>query len=233
MPALLLIETATGMCSVALSVDGEITALHEKNEGQAHARLVPFFMEQCLRDSGRDWLSLDGIAVSKGPGSYTGLRIGVAAAKGACFAAGIPLIAINTLQSMVCVLANNEAFHGYWFCPMIDARRMEVYTAFFNESKEMQGPVSAEIIGPEFIAKFPQDRNLVFFGDGMSKSRPLLESVTNAVFVNGFTPSATGMNQLALDAYKKGVFEDVNHFEPFYLKDFFSPAQPNADSNRR
>lgn len=233
MPALLLIETATGMCSVALSVDGRITALYENNEGQSHARLLPWYMEQCLRDSGRSWNSLDGIAVSKGPGSYTGLRIGVAAAKGACFAADIPLIGINTLQSMVYALTDQNPYPGAWFCPMLDARRMEVYTAFFNESKELQEAVSAEIIGPEFITRLPQDRVLVFFGDGMNKSQPFLDSVTNAVLVPGFSPSATGMNRLAQNAYKTGVFEDVNHFEPFYLKDFFTPAQPPADFNRQ
>ncbi len=227
MALILNIETATDCCSVALSLDGKLVSLKEAVSGQSHARLLTEFVELSVKEAGYKLTDIDAFSVSKGPGSFTGLRIGVASAKGFCFGLDKPMIGINTLQSMATnFVMQNKIESGTWLCPMIDARRMEVYTAFFNENAEFTVDTAAEIIIPGIFDKILENRKVIFFGDGMEKSRQIIDNHNNAFFVPGNFASATGMIPLSEKSYTSGIFEDVSYFEPFYLKDFFTGRQP-------
>lgn len=221
----LIIETATEVCSVALARDGRVIDLEESKEGQNHSRLVSVFAEKLLSRNGVNSSELSAVGVSKGPGSYTGLRIGVSTAKGICFASDIPLIAVGSLESMAQHVAKNHKERGIpedlpvLYCPMIDARRMEVFSMLINEAGEILKPVSAEVIGGEFLAEELLTHRIIFFGNGAAKCKNILTS-PNALFVGDVTASAQYMCDLVWDAYNKKHFEDVAYFEPFYLKDF-------------
>ena len=183
-------------------------------------------IDRILKECALTFSQLDAVAVSKGPGSYTGLRIGVATAKGLCFALDKPLIGINTLQAFThefLLQKKNEAdalSPSSLLCPMIDARRMEVYAALFNNDMEMMRETKAEIITEQSFEKELKKHQVIFFGDGASKCKPLLQHHTNAVFIDDFVPSARGQVALALNAFEQKQFEDVAYFEPFYLKEF-------------
>lgn len=226
MALLLHIETSTAVCSVALGKDGDLLALKETKEGMKHASHLTVFIQNILKENELTIADLNGVAVSMGPGSYTGLRIGVSTAKGICYGSNLPLIAINTLQAMTKPLLNNknvlsqisnpgEAF----FCPMIDARRMEVYTAFFNNKNELVKDISADIINETSYSKELSEREVIFFGDGASKCKEVIQS-KNGIFLDNITTSAIGMIELADVKFQNQEFEDVAYFEPFYLKDF-------------
>jgi tRNA threonylcarbamoyladenosine biosynthesis protein TsaB len=221
------IETATSACSVALAREGEIIALQENNEGQSHARVLTTLIANCFSQTEFSLSDLNAVAVSKGPGSYTGLRIGVSTAKGLCYALAIPLISVNTLQSMASVVKTTEKIpETSLLCPMIDARRMEVYTAFFEQDFSFYRETAAVIIEPESFVDILQNRQVVFFGDGMKKLKQLINHQTKALFVELFEPSASGMVLFSEKSYNSNIFESTAYFEPFYLKDFYSTRQP-------
>ncbi len=218
MPLILNIETSTTLCSVSIAKDGVILASREVNEGYTHAENLHVFIEEVLKKVGKSTKDLNAIAVGSGPGSYTGLRIGVSAAKGLAYALQIPLIAVNTLQTMtaVAVQQNNS---DILFCPMLDARRMEVYAAIFDKDLNTVKETSAQIL-PEALSFFETGKPICFFGDGMPKCKELLSQIPNSVFIDGIVPSASGLAELSNERHSKGQFEDVAYFEPFYLKDF-------------
>lgn len=220
---ILQIETATTSCSVALAEAGEVIAYREINMRNIHAEVITIYIDEILKEGNYNYNDIDAIAVSSGPGSYTGLRIGVSTAKGLCFALDKPLIAIDTLTSMASGLASAKSLESKTLlCPMIDARRMEVYTAVYDQSGNQVKPIAAEIITPESFADTLRKNKIAFFGDGAEKCRELLGTHPNAIFIEAFTNSAGHLTQLAKKKFEKGLFEDVAYFEPYYLKDFIA-----------
>lgn len=225
MAAILVIETSTEVCSVALIIDGILTDLTESKEGQNHARLVTVFAEELLKRNNIKPEELVAVAVSKGPGSYTGLRIGVSTAKGICYARHIPLIAIGTLEAMARHVIQNRKLYNIsedkptLFCPMIDARRMEVFSMLYNEDGSVVKPITAVIVDEAFLSEELAEKQIVFFGNGSEKCRSVLHS-SNALFISNLDASAKYMCEMVWQSYNKNQFEDVAYFEPFYLKDF-------------
>lgn len=221
MPLILHIETATDTCSAALSNNGKLITLKETVKTRSHASLLTVFIDEILKENKIAVADLDAVAASKGPGSYTGLRIGVATAKGLCYGAGKPLISVNTLQSMCATfLLNKKPEFGFLFCPLIDARRMEVYFALFDNDLRFVESTAAVVLDETFLANYLKKTKIYFFGDGAEKLKPLLANNTNAIFETDFFPSAKGMIELAERKFNSNEFEDMAYFEPFYLKDF-------------
>lgn len=224
MSLILCIETGTDICSVGLARDGELISLRESDQGRDHAKRLGVFVDELLRETGVMPDELDAVAVGKGPGSYTGLRIGVSFAKGLCYGLQIPLVAVCSLDALAEVAIEDheagildvEAWDEATLCPMVDARRMEVYTCFYNAKGEPQGEVSAEIIDGESFADVRREGQLVIFGNGAAKCREVL---SDATYIN-ITPSARGLARLAQQRLSAGQVEDIAYFEPFYLKDF-------------
>lgn len=226
MAIILNIETATQFCSVALSGAGELL-VKEGNEKNAHSQLVTLMINDLLTKSELKPSSIDAVAVSMGPGSYTGLRIGVSVAKGLCYALDKPLLAISTLQAMAAGM--KEIFHKendqatrVFFCPMIDARRMEVYSALYSSTNQQVREIKAEIIDESSFAGELTKGLVVFGGDGAAKCKTVLANNPNAFFLDGFHPSAQYMAALAEEKFVSRKFENVAYFEPFYLKDFIA-----------
>jgi tRNA threonylcarbamoyladenosine biosynthesis protein TsaB len=219
------IETATGVCSVALAKDGQLLSFKESATKNNHASVLTLFMDEVIKTAGITLSDLDAIAVSEGPGSYTGLRIGVAAAKGLCFALDRPLIAVNTLQAMslgmICSVSPEQKSYAL-YCPMIDARRMEVYCAVFDDMGNEIRETRAEIIEENSFREFLSENKVVFAGDGALKCRNLIEKHSNAVFLVDFHTSAKFMITLSEKKYLQRKFEDLAYFEPYYLKDFIA-----------
>jgi tRNA threonylcarbamoyladenosine biosynthesis protein TsaB len=209
------IETATKNCSVALSKNGETIALREiAEEGFSHAEKLHVFIEEIISESAISFQDLTAIAVSQGPGSYTGLRIGVSSAKGLCYALNIPLIAVDTLQS----LAAQISIPNGLIIPMIDARRMEVFSAAFDLNLNTIQAVAAEIITEDSYKELEQE--IHFIGDGASKCKAFLNK-SNFIFHDTIIyPSAKEMSFLSFEKYKKSDTVDVAYFEPLYVKDF-------------
>ncbi len=177
----------------------------------------------CVENAGYTLSDLDAVAVAMGPGSYTGLRVGVSTAKGLCYALDKPLLAINTLEAMALQLA--PFYPGHLLCPMIDARRMEVYAAVFNDQNEPVLPTQATILAENSFEDLLQINKMVFFGDGAAKFKSLVADQPNALFPSAdIYPSSKTIALLAVKAFDAGKFEDVAAFEPYYLKDFMSPA---------
>ena len=227
MANILHIETSTQVCSVAVSINGSVAAIKESADKNSHAELITLFSEKVLKEAGISLPKLDAIAVSKGPGSYTGLRIGVSTAKGFCYALDKPLIAISTLKAMAYGMVRYVEQSGYskenhLFCPMIDARRMEVYTAIFDSGLNTILEISAEIIDASSFSGLLETNPILFAGDGAPKCKELFSSNKNAYFLDGFGPSAAFIAGLAETKFKAGQFENLAYFEPFYLKDFVS-----------
>ena len=219
MALILQIETATQVCSAALSQDGETIAIKELQANNIHAGSLTLFIQDVMAQRGFAYADLDGIAVSKGPGSYTGLRIGVSTAKGLCFALDKPLIAVGTLNMMAeGFMKANPDYQGL-ICPMIDARRMEVFTAVFDASLNLVQDVSAKIIDEQSYVEQLATNTVTFIGDGAEKCKAAI-SDANARFSSENYNSASNMSQMAFQAFTKGKFEDLAYFEPFYLKDF-------------
>jgi tRNA threonylcarbamoyladenosine biosynthesis protein TsaB len=216
------LETATTVCSVALAKDGELLALKEINGDYSHAENLTVFIEEVLQQANIKINDVDAIAVSKGPGSYTGLRIGVSTAKGLSYSLDKPLIAINTLQSLAHSVASRffkaEYESEFLFCPMIDARRMEVYCALYDKYNNCVMPTSALIIDENSFDEYIRSKYFYFFGDGAEKCKNIISS--EAIYLKEELPSAKNMIPLSEQAYNKNEFEDVAYFEPFYLKDF-------------
>jgi tRNA threonylcarbamoyladenosine biosynthesis protein TsaB len=220
MSLILGIETATKICSVALTENGKLLALKEEGGAYSHSEKLTTFIQDVLKQAGKELKDLDAVAVSKGPGSYTGLRIGVSAAKGLCYALNIPLISVSTLQGMA--LGMSEMETNILYSPMIDARRMEVYTALFDEDNKELDAISAKIIDEHSFEKELKESKVLFFGDGADKCKEVLKKNPNAIFSEKGLPSAQFINQIALVKFDKQDFEDVAYFEPYYLKDFIA-----------
>ena len=224
MALILSIETATPVCSVTLAKDNKVLAVKESTKKNSHSEIVTVFIDELLKENQLTFSDLDAVAVSKGPGSYTGLRIGVSTAKGLCYALDIPLIAVNTLQSLA--IGALEDYHldeglPVLFCPMIDARRMEVYCALYDKNNREVRETKAEIIEPDSFQTYLETNKVIFFGDGATKCKEVIQH-QNAVFMEDIFPSATNMISIAIDKFKNQLFEDVAYFEPFYLKDFIA-----------
>lgn len=219
---ILCLETSTAVCSVALVKEGNVIALRESLDGQNHAEKITIFIDEVIKEAGVSYRDLDAVAVSKGPGSYTGLRIGVSTAKGLCYAMEKPLIAIDTLAAMAYgfVESQQSASKSNILCPMIDARRMEVYSAFFNEKLERTTETEALIIDEDSFMELKQNHHLYLFGDGADKLLSLFENDENITVIEKFHCSAAYMATLADKALKEKDFVDTAYFEPFYLKDF-------------
>ena len=225
MATILCIETGTDICSVGIARDGEIVSMLESDEGRDHARQVAVFVDELLEEMGLQPDELDAIAVGKGPGSYTGLRIGVSFAKGLAYGLGKPLLAVGSLDALTEVAREDyeagildvDGWEEAVLCPMVDARRMEVYTQRFDSRGNALSEVSAEVIDAEsFAAERVSERPFVIFGNGAKKCEEVL---SGAVWVP-VAPSARGLVRLAEEAFTAGRFEDIAYFEPFYLKDF-------------
>lgn len=216
MAAILCLETATTNCSVALSIEGKVVAFREENNNKySHSEKLHVFIEEVLKEAKIDRGNLDAIAISKGPGSYTGLRIGVSAAKGLCFALDIPLLSIPTLE----VLAQQAQNEAEYIIPLLDARRMEVYSAVFDSGKKAIRETRAEIIDENSFSEYLEQKKTVFLGDGAAKLKVINKSA-NAIFMEGNYPSANDMANLAYAKYKISDTENVAYFEPYYLKEF-------------
>jgi tRNA threonylcarbamoyladenosine biosynthesis protein TsaB len=224
MSLILQIETATTVCSVALALNGEILCLCEIEQRNVHAEKITVFIDDLLHKTNRSYTDLDAIAVSSGPGSYTGLRIGVSAAKGLCFALDKPLIAVETLTAMADGLIQQHSFanRNQLLCPMIDARRMEVFTAVFDIYGNKIRPTSAEIIDENSFGDLLKDHQIIFFGDGAEKCSQVLGMHSGATIMADFSNSASHLAKRALKKYEDKQFEDVAYFEPYYLKDFIA-----------
>ena len=217
MPLILGIETATKNCSVALFKDGVLIAEKQHMaDGYTHAEQLTLFIEEVVNSAAISLKDIDAVALSKGPGSYTGLRIGTSTAKGLCYALDIPLLAISTLKVIAYAMAENNKSAIY--CPMIDARRMEVFSALFDKNnKEIRG-VQADVVDEKTYAEFLENE-VLFFGDGALKCKEIINH-KNAKFIEGIFPSAKDIGILANTKFENKEFEDVAYFEPFYLKDF-------------
>lgn len=219
MARIILIETSTALCSAALMEDGKITAYREDADRAHAARLAPM-IDDILREKGLTARDCDAVGVSMGPGSYTGLRVGVSTAKGLCFGAGIPLLSTGSLDTLVWAAIEGNMVPEGCRCivPMIDARRMEVYTAVFSPEGKRLGEVEPKIIDADSFAAELAEGPVLFIGDGAGKCREVLTS-PNAHFVQ-MCPDARGMASPVAAAYNEKRLEDVAYFEPFYLKDF-------------
>ncbi|PQB08155.1 tRNA (adenosine(37)-N6)-threonylcarbamoyltransferase complex dimerization subunit type 1 TsaB [Polaribacter filamentus] len=216
MSIILNIETATKNCSVSIADKGKILAIKELNNGNySHAEVLHPFIVDILREANITSDLIDAVAVSKGPGSYTGLRIGVSAAKGLCFAFDKPLISLDTLTS----LSHSIAIDNGFIVPMIDARRMEVYAAVFNQKNQFIREIKADIIDESSFSEYLKIGKVYFLGDGSQKCKETILH-ENAIFVDDKFPSAREMAQLSYDKFKISDMENVAYFEPFYLKDF-------------
>jgi len=226
MAIILCIETATSVCSVAIARDNTLIASRESDQKNVHASFVSVFINEVIQEAALKFEDLDAVAVSKGPGSYTGLRIGVSTAKGLCYALDIPLIAISTPRSMatgmITYLKKNRDHVDIatLVCPMIDARRMEVYSAIYNLDNEEIRKIGADIVESDSFEKYLQMSPVFFFGDGAEKCKETLSHQSNAHFNTVVLPSAVHMIDLAYVRFHSKQFVDVAYFEPFYLKNF-------------
>jgi tRNA threonylcarbamoyladenosine biosynthesis protein TsaB len=224
MALILSIETATEVCSVALSLDGNVVAFKEAVGSNEHSAQLTLFIEQVMNEAGKILGAIDAIAVSMGPGSYTGLRIGVSTAKGLCFSLDKPMIAVSTLKAMA--LSAKKAYPDLLtadslLCPMIDARRMEVFTALYDLDLNEIRPAEALILLEESFGLF-HGKQLAVFGNGAAKCKELFAASGNIIFPGELLSSAISVGELAEAKYILGEFENTAYFEPFYLKDFIA-----------
>ncbi len=221
MTCILNIETSTKNCSISIARSGEVISIKELNNGNySHAEMLHPLINEALLESKLTIKDIEAIAVGKGPGSYTGLRIGVSAAKGLCFANDIPLISINSLE----ILAQSMKIDSGLIIPMIDARRMEVYAAIYDKNYNLYRETKAEIIDSHSFLAELQNQKVYFLGDGAEKCKEMIRS-KNAIFIDHLFPSAKNMALLSYRKYTQKIFEDVAYFEPFYLKDFIATHQ--------
>ncbi len=227
MGLILNIETATEVCSAAIAENGSTIAIREDNRGRSHSTTLAVFINELMKEVDISANELDAVSVSKGPGSYTGLRIGVSTAKGICYAAGKPLIGIPTLQAMAWGMANHHMHENSagnrspLLCPMIDARRMEVFAAVYDTLLREIVPSHAEIITEESYRKYLEKGKMIFFGNGSAKCRETITS-QNALFFDNVNTSSRYMEKLSEESFINNKFEDTAYFEPFYLKDFIA-----------
>jgi len=225
MALILCLETATQVCSVALCKDGQPIALRESIEHNSHSALITLFVEEVMNEGGYHLTDLDAVAVSKGPGSYTGLRIGVSTAKGLCYSLDKPLIAIETLEGAAVYQSLTNPLAKYnenvLLVPMIDARRMEVYTALFDNNGIRLTDTSAEIITGNYFENYP-GKEMLLFGDGAAKFKEIFQNNPLVTILNDKFFSATYLSQIAEQSYNDNRFENLAYFEPFYFKQFIA-----------
>ena len=218
-----MIETSAKACSVALSRDFQIEFSRETLEGPNHASVLGQYVEEVMKYARENGALPDAIAVSEGPGSYTGLRIGVSEAKGLAFGLNVPLIAVSTLKAMCCQVmfhTDIQMEEGELYCPMIDARRMEVYMALYDQALgEVKAP-SAVVVDEQWLESLLADKVVYFFGDGADKCKDLLTKYPNARYVKDVRVMARDMLALSIQAFNRGKFADTAYFTPFYLKEF-------------
>ncbi|WP_438963803.1 tRNA (adenosine(37)-N6)-threonylcarbamoyltransferase complex dimerization subunit type 1 TsaB [Winogradskyella sp.] len=216
MALLLNIETATTNCSVSLSKDGETLVLKEDNSlSYSHAETLHVFIDEVFKTANIEPSNIDAVAVSKGPGSYTGLRIGVSSAKGICYALNKPLLSVDTLKSLACQAKVEKGF----IVPMLDARRMEVYCSVYSYDLKKVREIEAQVIDENSFGDYLKHGPVYFIGNGVEKTKAIIEH-PNAVFIDNKLPSANEMSVLSEIKYKTSNTEDVAYFEPYYLKDF-------------
>ena len=220
MALILSLETSSTVCSVALAQDGRLIGSSELRLEKSHSSHITVLIQQLLENTGFTEKDLSAVAVSGGPGSYTGLRIGTSTAKGLCYALNIPLIAVSTLQAMaqetVQFTPNPET---YFFCPMIDARRMEVYTALYNSALTEVEKDQALVLEADSFRENLETQKILFFGNGAAKWQTLLGENANALFLKSVIPSAEAVSELAWQKFQAAQFEDVAYYEPFYVKE--------------
>ena len=219
---ILQIETATQVCSVALSADGETIAFQDIDEPNVHAARLTLMVEELLRTTNLSFKDLAAVAVGKGPGSYTGLRIGVSTAKGFCYATDLPLIGVDTLAGMAAGFIANYSLiaENVQLCPMVDARRMEVYAAVYDNWLRSITPPAATIIDAQSFEFLEADNRIILFGSGADKLEALFADNEQVEVVSQFKNSARHLSHLAYRAFRDSQFADVAYFEPYYLKDF-------------
>lgn len=222
MARILALETSTSICSIALFHDQQLLALSELQIEKSHASHSTVLIDQMLENCNLTLKDISAVAVSGGPGSYTGLRIGTSIAKGLCFALHIPLIEVSTLHALayahIQVTPNAENF---LFCPMFDARRLEVYTCILNSHLQEQFPISPVVLTPFTFEEFKSKQPIIFFGSGAAKFQKLMGNHFNSIFVSSLSISASYLGSLAHHKFKNQQFEDVAYYEPFYLKDIY------------
>ncbi len=224
MERLILIETSTALCSAALAENGEIVSYRESSAPKAHASLTAVFISDILAERGLTLADCDAVCVSMGPGSYTGLRVGVSTAKGLCFGSGKPLLAVGTLDTLVAQARNvipdliRDLPEMKYIIPMVDARRMEVYAAVFTPEGQQLTETAPVIVDETSFATYLEEGPVLFIGDGAGKCADVIRH-PNARFIQCH-PKASAMLAPAVKAYKEKRFEDVAYFEPFYLKEF-------------
>jgi tRNA threonylcarbamoyladenosine biosynthesis protein TsaB len=226
MALILGIETATSICSVALVKDGKLLAIRESEGSKEHSAALTGYFADVFTEVALTYQQVDAIAVSMGPGSYTGLRIGVSSAKGLCYALDKPFIAIDTLKSLAWqalqqLKQQRADTENIILCPMLDARRMEVYTAMFDNELQLIMPVNACVVTENFF-NASVDGEIVYFGDGASKCKSLFESKNNCTYLDAINLSALSVCMLAESDFENNNFADVAYCEPFYLKDFIA-----------
>ena len=223
MPTILQLETATPVCAVALSIDGKTIAFKEETAQNIHSSKLTLFINEVMEQANIKFNDLDAVAVSKGPGSYTGLRIGVSTAKGLCFALDKPLIGINTLAMMASGFLSEYFNYSGLVCPMLDARRMEVFTAVFDHQLNEVESTNAKIVDENSFLTHLDEHLVTFIGNGAEKCHGMINH-KNAKFISSNFNSAVNMSSIANAAFNDKNFEDVAYFEPFYLKDFVFTA---------
>ncbi|MBL4746256.1 MAG: tRNA (adenosine(37)-N6)-threonylcarbamoyltransferase complex dimerization subunit type 1 TsaB [Flavobacteriaceae bacterium] len=224
MAYILNIETSTKNCSASIAKDGTLIVLKELNSGSfSHAEKLHVFIEDLLQEAGLKITDLNAVAVGKGPGSYTGLRIGVSAAKGLCYALNVPLISVATLK----MLAKRTRVSEGVIVAMLDARRMEVFSAVYNDTYEEIRKTEAQIIDEHSFENLLSQGKVTFIGDGAEKCKTMITH-PNAIFVDNAFPSAQEMASLSFEKYQKSDTEDVAYFEPFYLKDFMDTSKKKS-----
>jgi tRNA threonylcarbamoyladenosine biosynthesis protein TsaB len=231
MARILLLDTATEVCSAALSENGEIVAFKERSDGFRHSELLTIFIGELLQETGLSVSQLDAVCVSRGPGSYTGLRIGVSVAKGLCYGLNIPLMAVSSLHSMADHVARNfqtwsDSNGDVLLCPMLDARRMEIYTALYDRFGKQVSGIKAEIIHEQSFSGELGLGEIFFFGNGSQKCKSIIKH-PDAHFIDDISASARFMSRIAHDSFMNKEFENIAYFEPFYLKDFVATVPKN------
>jgi tRNA threonylcarbamoyladenosine biosynthesis protein TsaB len=227
MSCLLHIETSTAVCSVALSVEEEVFFERVSFDGPSHAALLGVYVEEALSVLKRKACKPDAIAVSSGPGSYTGLRIGVSLAKGLCMGYGVPLISVSTLEILASKAIHLSAAEpDALYCAMLDARRMEVYAAIFDFARHLVREATADIVTTDTYASFLATHTVYFFGNGAAKCKEVIVS-PRAVFVDDIHPLAVDMIPIATALFHEGRYENAAYFEPFYLKEFMATVAKN------
>lgn len=225
MSILLSLETATTVCSVAIHKDGVLLSLRELDSDKSHSQVLLQFIEELLEEHKLSKKDLNGLVISEGPGSYTGLRIGLSTAKGLCFALDIPLIAVNTIDALGYQVSKNLR-ENELACPMIDARRMEVYTAIYNNKNIRVEALNNVIIDENSFDSYLKNQVINFFGNGSDKCKEILKH-ENAHFIENIKPTATTIGELGYLKFQKKEFVDTAYFEPNYFKEFYTPPAKN------